>query len=147
MSRPIIKFPEQQPAPLNIVGEGITILTSKSESSGYEIFIQEGPEGSGPPPHSHDWDESFYVIKGSIEFGCDEEQVTATAGTFVHLPAGTVHWFRFNTGGGQMISMTNQKSNAATFFTELANAIPSGQPELDKLKLVADRNGVTFHID
>jgi quercetin dioxygenase-like cupin family protein len=68
MSRPIIKFPEQQPAPLNIVGEGITILTSKSESSGYEIFIQEGPEGSGPPPHSHDWDESFYVIKGSIEF-------------------------------------------------------------------------------
>ena len=143
MSSPIIKFPDEQPAPLNIVGEGITILTSKSESSGYEIFIQEGPEGSGPPPHSHDWD----VIKGSIEFGYDEEQVTATAGTFVHLPAGTVHWFRFNTGGGQMISMTNQKSNAATFFTELAYAIPSGQPELDKLKLVADRNGVTFHID
>jgi len=147
MSKPIIKFPDDQPTPLNIVGEGITILTSKPESSGYEIFLQEGPEGSGPPPHSHDWDESFYVIKGNIEFGYDEEQVTATAGTFVHLPAGTVHWFRFNAGGGQMISITSQTSNAAIFFTELTNEIPSGQPDLDKLKLVADRNCVTFHID
>ena len=140
-------FPDHQPTPLNIVCEGIAMLTSKSESSGYEVFFQEGAEGSGPPPHSHDWDESFYLIKGSIEFGYDEEQVTPTAGTFVHLPAGTVHWFRFNTEGGQMISITSQTSNAATFFTELSNEIPSGQPELDKLKLVADRNGVTFHID
>jgi len=46
-----------------------------------------------------------------------------------------------------MISIASQISNAAIFFTELANEIPSGQPELDKLKLVADRNGVTFHID
>jgi len=41
-----------------------------------------------------------------------------------------------------MISMTSQTSNAAIFFTDLANEIPSGQPELDTLKLVADRNGV-----
>ena len=112
MSKPIIKFPDDLPTPLNIVDEEITILTSKPESSGYEIFLQEAAEGSGPPPHSHDWDESFYVIKGGVEFGYDEEQVTATAGTFVHLPADTVHWFRFNAGGGQMISITSQTSNA-----------------------------------
>jgi len=77
-------FPDHQPTPLNIVGEGIAMLTSKSESSGYEVFFQEGAEGSGPPPHSHDWEESFYVIKGIVEFGYDERKVTATVGTFVH---------------------------------------------------------------
>ncbi len=147
MSQPIVKFPDDQPSPLNIVGEEITILSSNSESSDYELFLQEGPEGSGPPPHSHNWDESFYVINGNIEFGYDDKNLIATQGTLVHLPAGTVHWFRFGSGGGRMFSITGQKSNAANFFTDLADTIPSGKPELDKLKLVADRNGVTFHFD
>ena len=29
------------------------------------------PGGSGPPPHSHPWDEAFYVINGEIAFGID----------------------------------------------------------------------------
>ena len=38
-------------------------------TGGYEIFLQKGSEGSGPNPHSHPWDESFYVTKGEIDFG------------------------------------------------------------------------------
>lgn len=144
MHEPIVKFPKDLPAALSIVGEGITILSSKSESPGYELFIQEGPEGSGPPPHSHTWDESFYVIAGNIEFGYGEEKMTATAGTLVHLPAGTVHWFRFCPGGGKMLSVTGQNSNAANFFADLANTITTGEPDLERIKTVGERNGVKF---
>jgi len=49
--------------------ERITILASSRETGGYEIFLQKGLEGSGPHPHSHPWDESFYVTKGEIDFG------------------------------------------------------------------------------
>ncbi len=142
--KPLVKLPENMPSPLNIVGEGITILSSNSETSDYELFIQEGPEGSGPLPHSHDWDESFYVLEGSIEFGYNDEKLIAKQGTLVHLPAGNIHWFRFAAGGGKMLSITGQKSNASNFFTALAKEIPSGEPDIDKITSVAARNGVTF---
>jgi quercetin dioxygenase-like cupin family protein len=60
----------------------------------YEIFFQAGPEGSGPPPHNHPWDEAFYVIAGQISFGVDgEEDRHAPPGTLVHIPGGSTHWF------------------------------------------------------
>src|SRR3954452_23299354 len=92
--------------PLNIVGEQITVLASGAQTGSYEIFHQAGPEGSGPPPHSHPWDEAFYVVKGEIAFGIEDRELVAQAGTLVHLPAGTTHWFRFGKGGGEMVSMT-----------------------------------------
>jgi hypothetical protein len=58
---------------LNVVGEHITLLASAAATGSYEIFLQQGPEGSGPPPHNHPWDEAFYVTKGEIEFGVGKE--------------------------------------------------------------------------
>lgn len=142
--RPLIKFPNDMPEPLNIVGESITILSSESETPDYELFLQEGPEGSGPPPHSHEWDETFYVLEGKVEFGYDDEKLIASPGTLVHLPSGTNHWFRFAGGGGKMFSMTGRNSNAANFFSDLGREMPTGEPDLDKLSIVATRNGVNF---
>lgn len=135
---------EDRPRPLNVVGEQITVLASRQATEGYEIFLQEGPENTGPPPHHHDWDESFFVIDGQVDFGIGDEQMTAQAGTLVHLPAGTVHWFRFGSGGGRMISMTGEGSDAAAFFTDLDAGIPDGSLDLETLGEVADRYAVKF---
>jgi quercetin dioxygenase-like cupin family protein len=73
--------------PLNVVGEHITVLASGRETGNYEVFLQEGPEGSGPIPHTHPWDESFFVIRGEVDFSLgDDEAGTATVGTLVHAP-------------------------------------------------------------
>ena len=101
MHEPIIVTPASAPRPLNIVGEQLTILASGAQTGSYEIFHQAGPEGSGPPPHNHPWDEAFYVISGEIAFGVGDEEMVAQPGTLVHLPAGTTHWFRFGAGGGR----------------------------------------------
>lgn len=135
---------DDRPRALNIVGEKITVLASSQVTQGYEIFFQEGDEGTGPPPHKHDWDESFYVLDGVIDFGMNDQQTTAHAGTLVHLPAGTVHWFRFGKGGGRMLSMTGVGSDAAAFFTDCDATIPDGAPDLEKLGAVADRHAVVF---
>jgi quercetin dioxygenase-like cupin family protein len=139
-------FPEDRARSLNVVGEQITVLASKGATHGYEIFLQEGPEGSGPPPHKHHWDESFYVVKGNIEFGVGDETMTAVAGTLVHLPAGTVHWFRFG-NGGQMISMTSEGSEASALFTDVDAEISVGSPDMKKLQKVIERNGVQLVVD
>src|SRR5512134_3292128 len=106
-AKPFIVAPENYAPALDLVGEHITVLAPGEATGGYEIFLQRGPEGSGPPPHSHPWDESFYVVKGQIDFGIGGDSKTASPGTLVHLPAGTVHWFRFGRGGGEMVSITS----------------------------------------
>ena len=63
----LVVTPESYPQPLNVVGELVTVLASGDATAGYEIFLQEGPEGSGPPPHSHPWDESFFVTRGTVD--------------------------------------------------------------------------------
>ena len=87
--QPIVTAPGDRPHPLNVVGEQITVLASATQTGSYEIFVQSGPEGSGPPPHSHPWDEAFYVLRGSVEFCVGDLEATARPATLVHVPGGT----------------------------------------------------------
>jgi quercetin dioxygenase-like cupin family protein len=133
--------PEDYAPTLNLVGEHITVLASGEATEGYEVFLQRGPEGSGPPPHTHPWDESFFVVKGQIDFGIGAESTSAAPGTLVHLPAGTVHWFRFGRGGAEMISMTS-RLGASRMFAELAREVAPVDPDLEKLAEVGARHGL-----
>jgi quercetin dioxygenase-like cupin family protein len=142
MPTAFVVTPATAPAPLNVVGEHITVLASGAQTGGYEIFRQAGPEGSGPPPHCHPWDESFYVVKGEIAFGVGDKDMIAEPGTLVHLPAGTMHWFRFGNGGGEMISMTSREA-ASLFFTDVDRAISPENPDIPKLVEVANQHQLT----
>ena len=56
----------------------MTVLASNAATQSYGITLQQGEEGTGPPPHSHDWDEAFYVLKGEIHFLCKVRRTPAT---------------------------------------------------------------------
>jgi quercetin dioxygenase-like cupin family protein len=139
---PFIVPPEQAPRPLAVVGEQISVLASGAQTGSYEIFHQVGPEGTGPPPHSHPWDESFYVLRGQVSFGVDSNEHLAVPGTLVHLPAGTTHWFRFGPGGGEMISMTSREA-ASNMFTDFDREISPENPDLGKLIELGRPYGLT----
>ena len=138
---PFIVAPEDYAPALDIVGEHVTVLASGEATEGYEIFLQRGPEGSGPPPHTHPWDESFFVVKGQVDFGIGAESATASPGTLVHLPAGTLHWFRFRRGGAEMLSMTS-RLGASRMFSEIAREVAPVNPDLEKLAEVGARHGM-----
>lgn len=135
-AQPMIVTPADRPQSLAVVGEQITVLASGAQTGSYEIFLQAGPEGSGPPPHNHPWDEAFYVIKGEVAFGVNATESVAKAGTLVQLPRGTTHWFRFGVGGGEMISMTSREG-AAAFFTEVSEKVSPEAPDLGALVGIA----------
>ena len=142
MSQPLVISPDQRPAPLGIVGEQLTVLASGEQTGSYEIFHQTGPQGSGPPPHHHPWDEAFFVIEGEVAFvaGGGGEQV-ATAGTLVHIPAGITHCFRIGEGGAVLLSITSH-AGAAGFFTEVAAQVSPTEPDLGALVGIAAAHGV-----
>lgn len=112
----------------------------------YEVTLQQGDEGMGPPPHSHRWDESFYVLKGSVEFTCAAETAICGPGTLVHVPAHTVHAFRFGEHGGEMLEMSGQGGLATQMFTAVNDEIPAGPPDIRKVVQVLKQNGVTVSV-
>lgn len=137
----MVVSPADRPQSLSVVGEQITVLASGAQTGSYEIFLQAGPEGSGPPPHNHPWDEAFYVIRGEVAFGVGDVERVAVPGTLVQLPGGTTHWFRFGPGGGEMLSMTS-RAGAAAFFREVDRKISPQDPDLGELIGVAAAHGV-----
>ena len=141
MPNPFVVKRQDSTSPLKVVGENITVLASGAQTGSYEIFLQVGPENSGPPPHNHPWDESFYVLKGEIVFGFGDDETIATAGTLVHLPAGTTHWFRFGKDGGEMISMTSREG-ASRMFTDMDREIAPDNPDFGKLVEIGRRHGL-----
>ena len=140
-AKPFVVAPSDYAPTLDIVGEHVTVLASGEQTESSEVFLQRGPEASGPPPHSHPWDESFLVLEGQVDFGIGDESMTAAPGTFVHLPAGTVHGFRFGAGGGKMVSMTSRLA-ASRMFTDFAREIAPMNPDLEQLAKVGSRHGL-----
>ena len=59
--QPFVIKPADRKTALNVLATQVTVLTAGGDSSDQRITLQAGAEGTGPPPHSHDWDESFYV--------------------------------------------------------------------------------------
>ena len=144
--QPIVLRQAQHEPALNVVGTQVTLLASNAATQSYGITLQQGEEGTGPPPHSHDWDEAFYVLKGEIHFLCEGNVHACTVGTLVHVPRGTVHGFRYGRGGGQMLEITGAGALAAQMFTAIDKEIPSGPPDIPKLLDVLTRNGVTVAV-
>ena len=142
-SQPVVITPEDRPRALSVVGEQITVLTDSRTTGTYEIFRQAGPEGSGPPPHSHPWDEAFYVIAGAVIFGVErEDSVAAPQAPSCTSRRGSTHWFRFGPGGGEMISMTS-RAGAAALFTDVDREVSATEPDFGVLLGVACAHGLT----
>ena len=62
--------------------------------SGYSIsewWLE--PNTRGPGAHSHDEDDVFYVIEGTISFLIGDRWIEATKGSFVLAPGGMTHDF------------------------------------------------------
>jgi len=147
MSRdPLIVKSEDYQSALKVVGTMVTVLASKLDTNGQEFTYQSGEEGMGPPPHSHEWDESFFVIKGSVEITTGGGTETCEPGTLAYVPGGTIHSFKYGPGGGEMLEITGARSAAVQMFTDLSNEIPAGAPDVEKIVAVMGRNGATVHL-
>ena len=142
-TQPFVVTPKDYDPALNVLGMKVTVLASNKATQGYEITRQQGEKDMGPPPHSHNWDESFYVVAGEVEFTCSGKTVVCQPGTLVHVPAGTMHSFRYLTDGCDVLEITGQGGMATQMFAAVSSEIPAGPPEIPKLLEVLKQNGVT----
>jgi quercetin dioxygenase-like cupin family protein len=79
---------------IGLAGDTYTILLSGDDTDGrYCLISMIIPPGGGPPPHRHDFEESFTILEGEIEATFRGQKSLARAGETVNIPANAPHSF------------------------------------------------------
>jgi quercetin dioxygenase-like cupin family protein len=82
-----------------VAGGAYTILVSGAQTAGrYCLIDMLVPDGGGPPPHRHDFEEMFTLLEGEVEFTFRGQAQTIRAGTTVNIPANAPHMFKNKSG-------------------------------------------------
>lgn len=74
-------------------------LRQQLMDEGFEVFYWRDAAGTDYQPHSHDHDESLWVIDGEMTFGVGGREMHLRAGDRLMLPKGTVHTARAGADG------------------------------------------------
>ena len=84
---------------VSLVGNTYAMLITGEQTNGrYCLIDMRVPDGGGPPPHRHDFEEMFTILSGELEFTFRGEKHVVRAGSTVNIPANAPHFFR-NTSG------------------------------------------------
>jgi mannose-6-phosphate isomerase-like protein (cupin superfamily) len=97
--------------------------SAAATAGAYSLLETVNPPDAGPPLHLHHTaDEAFYVLGGSYEFVCGDEQFEAGPGWFVFLPHGVPHRYRAGSDGGRVL-MLFSPGGAEDYFRDVAVAM------------------------
>jgi len=79
---------------IGLVGDTYTTLLSGKDTAGRFCLIDMHiPPNGGPPPHRHDFEETFILLEGEINATFRGATSTVTAGQTIHIPANAPHQF------------------------------------------------------
>jgi mannose-6-phosphate isomerase-like protein (cupin superfamily) len=129
--------------PIDLGNFLMTVKASAADTGdAFTLVEADEPPNFGPPMHIHRGAaEAFYVLAGEYLIFINDEETRCSAGSFVYIPAGTVHGFRV----GQLLS---KKLNLYVpqamvgYFDDLAAAISSGRTDDERLNEIAERYGM-----
>jgi quercetin dioxygenase-like cupin family protein len=74
-------------------------LREQLTNDGFDVFRWRDEAGTSYQPHSHDHDESLWVVEGEMTFGAGGREFHLHAGDRLMLPKGTIHTAHAGAGG------------------------------------------------
>lgn len=122
--------------------------TAEQTGGRFALVEQLAPKGMATPLHVHpEDDESFYVLEGELTFYLEGgEPVAASAGSFVHVPAGARHAFRVDSETARFLDLTTPQHErfmrAAGEPARKRALPPEGPPDMEKVAAAAEEYGV-----
>jgi quercetin dioxygenase-like cupin family protein len=121
---------------ISVVGDTYTILVSGAQTAGrYCLIDMLVPDGSGPPPHRHDFEEMFTLLEGELEFTFRGNKTVLKAGETVNIPANAPHVFKNKSGKTVRMLCMCTPAGQDEFFIEVGQPVAariSPAPKLDK---------------
>lgn len=101
-------------------------LLASAEKTGGALGVAEftGRRGPWTVPHQHrGLEESFYVLSGSFDFKCGDEDLQALPGSFLVIPRGTSHVLRATSDQASVLVLWTP-GGLEQMFLELARMSP-----------------------
>jgi quercetin dioxygenase-like cupin family protein len=84
---------------VGVAGDTYTILVMGKDTAGHYCLIDMYvPPAGGPPPHRHDFEESFTVLEGEVEVTFRGQEQTIRTGQVINIPANAPHQFKNKSG-------------------------------------------------
>jgi mannose-6-phosphate isomerase-like protein (cupin superfamily) len=122
--------------------EMLVKAASPATGGAFSLLETANPPDAGPPLHLHHTaDEAFYVLEGSYEFHCGDEQVDAGPGWFVFLPHGVPHRYRAGPQGGRVL-MLFSPGGTEDYFRDIAVAMADEATTEATLARLAEHHGI-----
>jgi quercetin dioxygenase-like cupin family protein len=121
---------------IGLVGDTYTITVTGEQTAGrFCVIDMHIPPGGGPPPHRHDFEETFILLEGQMEATFRGRKSTVRAGETLNIPANAPH--RFHNASGQAVRMLCICSPAGQekFFLEVGVPVATrttAPPELSE---------------
>ena len=139
-------------AELRWMGQTSTYFLADGERTGgaFALVDERAKRGDSVPLHRHDEDmESFYVLEGEVMlFIGDEPGARAGAGSFAHVPGGTVHGFRIESETARYLILTTPRHGdfyrAITLPAQADGSPPEQAVEGPQIKEASQRYGIEF---
>ncbi len=128
---------------ISVAGDTYTTLLSGQDTGGrFTLIDMHVPPGGGPPPHRHDFEETFSVLDGEIEVTFRGATSVARAGDTVNIPANAPHAFRNASDAPARMLCVCSPSGLEEFFAAIGDPVDSRTappPDLDEAAIAARR--------
>jgi len=110
----------QKVAHVGVVGDTYTILLTGDDTNGRFCLIDMYvPPGGGPPPHRHDFEETFVLLEGELEMTFRASKSVARAGDTLNIPANAPHQFHNSSQKAVRMLCLCSPAGQEKFFLEI----------------------------
>lgn len=120
---------------IGVVGDTYTILLSGRDTAGRFCLIDMYvPPGGGPPPHRHDFEETFSLLEGDLDVVFRGAKRVLRAGETIHVPANASHQFHNSSSKPARMLCICSPAGQEEFFLELGVPVATrttAPPKLD----------------
>jgi quercetin dioxygenase-like cupin family protein len=130
-------------------GDRVTYKVRSAETDGsYFCFEVSTTPGFGPPLHTHEYRELFYVLEGEYEFTVERdgelETIIGTPGTTIAVPPNVPHTFKNGSGAPARLLFVHDPAALEGFFEEFGveDGVEAEPPDFGAMAAALERNGV-----
>lgn len=105
---------------IGVVGDTYTILLTGKDTAGRFCLIDMHiPPGGGPPPHRHDFEETFTVLEGELDVAFRGAKRVVGAGVTINVPANAPHQFHNSSSQPARMLCICSPAGQEEFFLEV----------------------------
>ena len=121
---------------IGLVGDTYTITVTGAETAGrFCVIDMHIPPEGGPPPHRHDFEETFILLEGEMEATFRGQKSIVKAGDTINIPANAPHSFHNMSSNATRLLCICSPAGQEEFFVAVGTPVATRTtppPKLDK---------------